>query len=144
MKICNRCGIEKEFDEFNKRTKSKDGYNAFCKECNKQYLKEHYTQNKQYYVDKAKVNQNKIVEYVRQLKNVPCLDCKISYPHYTMDFDHLVGKEFNISKMVRVLGLNKLLNEIAKCEIVCANCHRERTYQRGLLGNRRIGKVASL
>jgi len=49
-----------------------------------------------------------------------------------MDFDHLDPK----TKVVKVSALifegsrQLLLDEIAKCELVCANCHRERTHQR--------------
>ena len=61
------------------------------------------------------------------------MDCGIKYPPYVMDFDHLGDKEFVISKGVSMHSPIKLLKEIAKCDVVCSNCHRLRTY------NRRIG-----
>jgi hypothetical protein len=50
-----------------------------------------------------------------------------------MDFDHVRGeKKFNIKQAAqRRLGTRALLEEIAKCELVCANCHRLRTLRRG-------------
>lgn len=70
---------------------------------------------------------------IRELKSEPCLDCKKSYPWYVMDFDHLPGfkKSFNVSNIQNISSVVKLLDEIAKCELVCANCHRARTFLRG-------------
>jgi hypothetical protein len=48
-----------------------------------------------------------------------------------MDFDHLKDKEMNLSDMIRRgFGKKKILAEVAKCELVCANCHRLRTFKR--------------
>jgi hypothetical protein len=47
-----------------------------------------------------------------------------------MDFDHLQGKDDLISKLVFQSGRERLLTELAKCELVCANCHRIRTTTR--------------
>ena len=70
--------------------------------------------------------------YVRRVKDVPCLDCGRSYPHYVMDFDHVRGKKkMDVAVMVQSgVSIRTLRMEIAKCEIVCSNCHRERTWGR--------------
>lgn len=61
----------------------------------------------------------------------PCLDCKELYPHYMMDFDHVRGvKVGNIYDLAREGDIAKLLKEIEKCDLVCSNCHRHRTYMR--------------
>ena len=63
-------------------------------------------------------------------KTGPCADCHQTFPPYVMDFDHVRGeKRFGVSKM-RNHSIEKILEEIAKCELVCANCHRIRTYNR--------------
>ncbi len=70
---------------------------------------------------------------VREAKEgKPCADCGVVYPHYVMDFDHRPGetKLLDVGDMVNFFGFKKLLEEMAKCDLVCANCHRERTYQR--------------
>jgi hypothetical protein len=71
-------------------------------------------------------------EIIRAAKDKPCSDCGIAYPYYVMQFDHLdaASKEFNIGVMGPTVGRDRLLDEIAKCEVVCANCHAERTHQR--------------
>jgi hypothetical protein len=69
-------------------------------------------------------------EYIKTLKeNASCKDCGNKYPHYVMQFDHLKDKRFNIGSRTSVSRLT-LLTEIEKCEIVCANCHAKRTYER--------------
>lgn len=66
------------------------------------------------------------------LKNVPCADCKGQFDPCVMDFDHLdpSQKKHNIHTMSRRSDLKGLMAEIAKCEVVCANCHRLRTKRR--------------
>jgi hypothetical protein len=54
----------------------------------------------------------------------------MTYPPYVMDFDHLDGKEFTISSSGADYSHAKLVAEIAKCEVVCSNCHRQRTHER--------------
>lgn len=67
-----------------------------------------------------------------EMKSKPCTDCQEKYPHYVMDFDHVHGsKRFAIGSMTaRLVSRVNLLLELVKCELVCANCHRERTFQR--------------
>lgn len=66
-------------------------------------------------------------------KNGVCCDCGIlgdKHPEI-MDFDHLRDKKFNISEFKNhTSGFNKVKQEIKKCELVCANCHRIRTVKR--------------
>jgi len=66
-----------------------------------------------------------------RLKNAPCMDCGKKYPPYVMDFDHRPGEE-KLAPVSRLLlkGVEALLSEVAKCDLVCANCHRVRTYTR--------------
>ena len=73
-----------------------------------------------------------LAQYLRDLKTkTPCVDCGINYPYYVMDFDHVRGqKHANVMELVSTLSKKKIDEEIAKCEIVCSNCHRIRTYMR--------------
>jgi len=75
---------------------------------------------------------------IKQIKNeIPCHDCGVQYPYYVMDFDHMDPdlKSYNISDMIKTHTTAKLIEEIEKCQVVCANCHRERTYLRSVFGN---------
>lgn len=62
----------------------------------------------------------------------PCLDCRHKFPPECMDFDHVRSEKVdNVSHLVvGRYSWETILNEIAKCDIVCANCHRIRTKAR--------------
>lgn len=94
-------------------------------------IRKHYYANRQAYINKAKKRKKDIRKWVNSLKEQsPCVDCKVRYPYYVMDFDHLSDKEFGINQLIENCSLQRLKDEIAKCEIVCSNCHRIRTYVR--------------
>ena len=65
-------------------------------------------------------------------KDIPCMDCGAKYPPYVMDFDHRPGenKVEAVSALLAHAGIQRVIDEIAKCDVVCANCHRERTHNR--------------
>lgn len=67
------------------------------------------------------------------IKSVPCMDCGGEFPPECMDFDHVRGeKKFNIAGAYsNGMSLKIVMDEIDKCDIVCANCHRIRTFGRG-------------
>jgi hypothetical protein len=100
------------------------------------YAKNHYQANKQDYLDRAKAHnrarRDKFREIIRSAKDVPCTDCGIKYPYYVMHFDHIgEEKNFNIGAYIaKSISEERLRAEIALCEVVCANCHAERTHQR--------------
>lgn len=68
---------------------------------------------------------------VLEAKDKPCTDCGIRYPFYVMQFDHLPGtiKKLNLNQAHRS-SYAVIMAEIAKCEVVCANCHHIRSYNR--------------
>lgn len=81
----------------------------------------------------------RIWQLVRDSRTRPCQDCGGTFPWYVMEFDHVRGqKKFSIARATS-RGINQVREEIAKCEVVCANCHAARTYHRGqwFLGNKR-------
>jgi uncharacterized protein YktB (UPF0637 family) len=73
-------------------------------------------------------------EYKKRLAEIKessgCVDCGVSN-HIILDFDHIKDKKYNISRMIHDgFSWAAIKKEIAKCEVVCANCHRIRTHQR--------------
>lgn len=78
--------------------------------------------------DLASMTYSRMREVIEQAKDAPCMDCGQRYPHYVMDFDHRDPTE-KLFSVGRGRGLKALLAEIAKCDLVCANCHRVRTWQ---------------
>ena len=73
-------------------------------------------------------------QYKQRLKEIKeasgCTDCG-QKNHIVLDFDHLKDKKYNVSRMIHDgFSWAAIKKEIAKCEVVCANCHRIRTYSR--------------
>lgn len=85
----------------------------------------------------ARERNRKIVD--AYLLQHPCVDCGEA-DIVVLDFDHVRGKKITgVSKMANNgAGIKKLQDEIAKCEIRCANCHRRVTEKR------RLASVAQL
>lgn len=70
-------------------------------------------------------------EFMKEAKSGPCTDCGEKYPYYVMRFDHVRGKKFRGIAVLAGMGwLAAIKREPHKCELVCANCHAERTWQR--------------
>ena len=106
----------------------------YTKEKMKEYQREHYLKNKETYMKRAAINKRKqrieLRAIVSDAKNVPCADCGKRYPSYVMQFDHIGKKNFNIAQAVNGISKKTLMEEIKLCEVVCANCHSERTHRR--------------
>lgn len=133
MKTCSTCGVEKPLDDFHKSAHHASGRQPACKACRCAHQKARYEANKPAHRATIAARQQSLSDFIDTFKLAPCLDCGESYPPYVMDFDHRPGevKLFAISKM-RNQGQSKekIVAEIAKCDLVCSNCHRERTFQR--------------
>lgn len=73
-------------------------------------------------------------QLLRDLRSVPCADCHSTFPTCVMDFDHRDPrtKRYTVSRMIGRAGRQRIALEVAKCDIVCANCHRARTYSRSV------------
>jgi hypothetical protein len=99
----------------------------------KKAARQHYEDNRELIKERTRQRRRDNRDLIKAIKeNTPCVDCGIIYPYYVMDFDHL-GKEAkvgNIATMTITHGKNAILAEIAKCELVCSNCHRIRTHNR--------------
>ena len=71
-------------------------------------------------------------QLIATIKRGPCVDCKKPLPVWVLEFDHLANKTDTINRLVNSgRSKHKVLEEVAKCEVVCANCHKHREYLRG-------------
>jgi len=66
-------------------------------------------------------------QWVDTLKAKPCMDCGRIRPPVAMDFDHVRGEKMHGVSSMWSWGRDKVLDEIAKCDLVCCICHRIRT-----------------
>ena len=95
------------------------------------YNVSYYRRNREREIVRVTTRQRVTLEFLRDLRRVPCMDCgRVFLPHQ-MDFDHRdpSAKSFNVTTSRAMLMTRaRLAAEIAKCDIVCANCHAIRTY----------------
>ena len=90
------------------------------------------------YIDQAQVVKQRLrlkrtTYLIEYFVTHPCVDCGETDP-IVLEFDHLRDKRFEISEALHGRTWQSILDEIEKCEVVCANCHRRRTaHRRGTL-----------
>ena len=135
MRRCGRCGESKPADAFAWRRKVQGQRDNYCRPCRAAYKQEHYRANKRRYIDNAARRRRTETEARTEFlldffADNPCTDCGEKDP-LVLEFDHMGDKKFNIAKGIRDRNWTSVLAEIAKCEVVCANCHRRRTARRG-------------
>jgi len=132
--ICTKCNIDKPEDEFQFKYKLKGVKRKQCKSCVKEYRKKYYDENrisaisysKECNIDRRNRNRQYLWDY---LKINPCADCGESDP-IVLEFDHKdnVDKLDSVGKGVeRMWSIEKLQQEIDKCDVRCSNCHKRRT-----------------
>ena len=129
MRTCYKCKVEKDESEFHKKKGKKISYE--CIPCHRAYVREHYKNNKQYYIEKAVIQKQKIVEWFSDYKSkLKCEKCGESHPA-TFDFHHTdpSKKEDCISTIVARGNFTLLKTELPKCKVFCANCHRKLHWQ---------------
>jgi hypothetical protein len=133
LKTCTSCGTEKPYDQYITKKRNKDGVTAMCRECtlprSRQQYKEKPEPQKKAVKERKSGHRARVTHY--KVEN-PCADCQKFYPSYVMQFDHVRGiKKAGISQMISDgYSWNEIEEEIQKCELVCANCHAERTFMR--------------
>ncbi len=132
MKYCKKCDTLKPLDDFASNKSKKDGKQVQCRSCKKKTDAVFFQANKEKANERNRATRLRLTKRVQDLKRVPCTDCGNSYDPVAMDFDHVADdKMYNISDLVRSLApWSRIEQEIEKCEVVCAVCHRLRTKTR--------------
>jgi hypothetical protein len=133
LRRCSRCKEAKPLEDFTPKG-SRGGRDSYCRPCRREYGREHYAANKQRYIDQTRVRndtyfRDRVAFLIEYFKAHPCTDCGEADP-VVLDFDHLRDKEFEIASGIHYRAWKKVLAEMEKCEVVCANCHRRRTARR--------------
>jgi hypothetical protein len=134
MKVCSNCSLEKFVGDFNRKG---GGRQSKCKSCQRAYHRLYYQQHKSCFIAKNRRNKNRQRKRLRnillEVKKQPCQDCGGTFHPWVMELDHREGtkKEAAVANLVSKGCTDaRLLEEIEKCDVVCANCHRMRTYHR--------------
>lgn len=108
--ICQKCLEDKKPTEFYK--KGKHHKPSYCKLCFNSYC-----------MDRWKQRKARAIEHM----GGKCSDCKGKFHYSVYDFHHLKDKDYSWNKL-RLLSVETLERELAKCVLLCANCHRTRHY----------------
>ncbi|MET0647698.1 MAG: hypothetical protein ABW208_13870 [Pyrinomonadaceae bacterium] len=134
MKICSGCSTWKAEGEFSRKGGS---LQSKCKPCQPAYNRLYYQRNKSRFIAKNRRNKKRQRERLRAIllgiKQQTCQDCGGIFHPWAMELDHRDGtkKEAAVANLVSKGCTDaRLLEEIGKCDVVCANCHRMRTYRR--------------
>lgn len=135
-KICSKCGEEKEHTEFrfrrDKATKSRLRRKD-CAECQRLAGRSHYSTNKAAYKTRSQRRREDLRRRHDEIKaKLPCADCQLFWHPCQTDWDHRDGatKIADVSFLVNAFYWSEALEEMKKCDLVCANCHRMRTWLR--------------
>lgn len=84
--------------------------------------------------------------FIEKCKNKPCADCRGWFEPVCMDFDHRdpKTKKYHVTNMPGGYSLITIAKEIAKCDLVCSNCHRIRTERRGQYKYRELRRTNAI
>jgi hypothetical protein len=134
MRKCARCGQLKSLSEFGWKNEAKGWRASYCRPCVRANSRDHYAANPVAYVKRARANSSRSRSQRLQLlldyfATRPCVDCGETDP-LVLDFDHLRDKEFTIGHELYSRRWSDVVAEMAKCDVVCANCHRRREAKR--------------
>ena len=131
---CTKCKKEKIDSDFSFKNQILGIKHKQCKTCTRLLIKNHYNYNKNYYLEKTRkrnagLRLNISIFIKEYLLNHPCVDCGETDP-VVLEFDHngKVPKFKAVSLLIRsIYPIKKIQDEINKCDVRCANCHRRKT-----------------
>lgn len=130
-KKCNACQTIKPLNCFYRNAPGHGTYYNICKLCAKikssnKYYSNHTANKEKFKINSNNIriqNKNKILAYLSQHQ---CVVCGENDP-IILEFDHITNKSFNISSGTMKTWKN-ILNEIKKCNVICVNCHRDKSH----------------
>jgi len=131
-KTCSQCKITKKIDDFHWVTKDRKTKRAECKKCGNKHSAKWYqnAEHRARHILNSKRRKYRNREFIHKYKvNHYCVDCGEKDP-LVLDFDHRdrATKCFGICDSVHSgYSIKKIAEEIAKCDVRCANCHRRKT-----------------
>jgi hypothetical protein len=130
LERCGSCGVKKPLEYFHRRGAIQQ---SVCRACRREYDAAYHRRTRQRRLEQKRRYHEELVVWHSLLKDAPCADCGGRFHHAAMSWDHCEpeAKLFDVSSMVsKTHSKRKILEEIAKCDLVCANCHAVRTFRR--------------
>ncbi len=129
LRRCSLCGVWRPASEFHRRGQ---GHQRWCKECRRGWDARYYAATSELRRRQRRDRSKRLVARMRELKENPCVDCGGRFHPVAMTFDHRPGtkKIADLATLARSGCTGLFEAELAKCDLVCANCHALRTYLR--------------
>lgn len=128
IKICTKCKKEKSLSEF--YVCKRDGVMAQCKDCQKVRSAKYHKENKKLACAATKRYKDRNKKFYKEYKKG--LKCQICGENHSacLIFHHRNPneKEFMIANSVTRMSIKCLMKEVAKCDVLCANCHKKLHY----------------
>jgi hypothetical protein len=133
LKTCSKCKQQLELALFNKRQSAKDGLQNWCKQCHRSCQNKYY-KNDEAYKARVKLAAKKTLDTKRDklltlLSTKKCVICGESDP-IVLEFDHIdpTTKRSEVGTLMRDGYSWEIVEaEIAKCQVLCSNCHKRKT-----------------
>jgi hypothetical protein len=133
-RVCTQCRKELALSEFNYKDRKRGTLQSMCRDCSRAYFRAYYLRHRAAYVARSRrknsaerlSNRRQLLEY---LQSHPCADCGESDP-VVLQFDHAdpAAKSSNVGDLLRNrVPWRRILAEIDKCVVRCANDHQRRT-----------------
>lgn len=132
-KRCAACKTWQPVEQFSIRSKFAGTLQRLCRKCLRPYRRAWYQRHRDEAIQRITETRKERKEWFKTLKDRPCFDCGKRFHWYVMDFDHRPGevKRLGLAPMVNYgFSREEILKEIARCDLVCSNCHRMRTWLR--------------
>ena len=134
-KTCPKCNETKPTSLYSKNKNKPDGYQRECKACMRISNMNSYNKNKKAYHERSRIYSQKFTSELNMYKSdQTCKKCGNS-KYYLLEFHHIdpSTKKDDVYTLVRTKGKKTVWDEIAKCVVLCKNCHadfhhQERTY----------------
>jgi hypothetical protein len=131
-KTCYKCKQELPISQFRCNKSRKDGLQVYCKDCDKLKQSEWYQKNKVSCINKSKICRKRKRDWWHDFKSqLKCNRCDENHPA-CLHFHHInpSEKEADLSQVVLVWSKKRIITEVNKCEVLCANCHAKEHYTR--------------
>ena len=132
LKTCIGCKEDKTIDKFDRQVKNKPARRHTCRLCRNADWVKYYQSNPEFREHNIKRNQcsrDRKNHFINEYKLThPCIKCGEEDP-MVLEFDHRDRgtKSFNIAHGAARKSLRLIEEEMAKCDVMCANCHRRKT-----------------
>ena len=128
-KTCTMCHQTLDASSFRKNATKKDGLQSQCIDCQREYRKWHYQQNRDKYIEKSNEWKGVFAAWWTEFKQtLSCANCGENHSACLEFHNEDREAETEISRLMHSGNGPQLMRVIKQCDVLCANCHRKHHY----------------